>query len=126
VSVTEWGERVAEGFEIVGGAILVGGFVWAVVTALRTRPGPDGRTAFNRLRSTFGAALLLALEVLVAADLVRTVAVAPTLDNVIVLAIIVAIRTFLSFSLQVEIDGTLPWRRGATTSNPDAGRPGGS
>ena len=59
----------------------------------------------------FAAALLLALEVLVAADLIQTVAVAPTLENVAVLVVIVIIRTILSFSLDVEIEGVLPWRR---------------
>ena len=63
--------------------------------------------------------MLLSLEVLVAADLIKTVAVATTVGNVLVLGLIVLIRTFLSFSLEVEIDGVLPWRRalasGATT-----------
>jgi Protein of unknown function (DUF1622) len=63
--------------------------------------------------------LLLSLENLVAADLIRTVAVAPTAGNVLVLGLIVLIRTFLSFSLEIEIDGIWPWRRalasGATT-----------
>ena len=63
------------------------------------------------LRQAFGGTLLLGLEVLVAADLVRTVAVAPTLDNVLVLGLIVLIRTFLSFSLEIEIEGIVPWRR---------------
>ena len=63
------------------------------------------------LRQAFGGTLLLGLEVLVAADLVRTVAVAPTLDNVLVLGLIVVIRTFLSFSLETEIEGVAPWRR---------------
>ena len=63
------------------------------------------------LRQAFGGTLLLGLEVLVAADLVHTVAVAPTLDNVLVLGLIVVIRTFLSFSLETEIEGVAPWRR---------------
>ena len=63
------------------------------------------------LRAAFGGTLLLGLEVLVAADLVRTVAVAPTLDNVLVLGLIVLIRTVLSFSLETEIEGVVPWRR---------------
>jgi uncharacterized membrane protein len=67
------------------------------------------------VRQTFGGTLLLGLEILVAADLVRTVAVAPTVDNVLVLGLIVVIRTFLSFSLETEIEGVLPWRR-ATAS----------
>ncbi|MFM8893879.1 MAG: DUF1622 domain-containing protein, partial [Actinomycetales bacterium] len=53
----------------------------------------------------------LGLEILVAGDLIRTVAVAPTLDNVLVLGLIVLIRTFLSFSLEIEIEGVPPWRR---------------
>jgi hypothetical protein len=67
------------------------------------------------LRRTFGGTLLLGVEVLVAADLVRTVAVAPTLDNVLVLGLIVVIRTFLSFSLETEIEGVVPWRRARTS-----------
>src|SRR6266851_1372549 len=66
---------------------------------------------FEALGAAFGGTLLLGLEVLVAADLVRTVAVAPTLDNVLVLGLIVLIRTVLSFSLEAEIEGVAPWRR---------------
>jgi uncharacterized membrane protein len=65
------------------------------------------------LRQSFGGTLLLGVEVLVAADLIRTVAVAPTLDIVLVLGLIVVIRTFLSFSLETEIEGVVPWRRAA-------------
>ena len=64
------------------------------------------------MRLYFGRSILLGLEVLVAADLIRTVAVEPTLHNVLVLGLIVLIRTFLSFSLEIEIDGVVPWRRG--------------
>jgi uncharacterized membrane protein len=64
-----------------------------------------------RARTAPGHRILLGLEFLVAADIIRTVAVEPSLENVLVLGLIVLIRTFLSFSLEVEIDGTLPWRR---------------
>ena len=64
------------------------------------------------LRNYFGWSVLLALEILVAADLIRTIAVQPTLENVGVLGIIILIRTVLSFSLDIEIEGVLPWRRG--------------
>lgn len=74
------------------------------------------------VKECFGGALLLALEVLVAADLIRTVAVAPTLDNVAVLALIVLIRTFLSFSLEIEIEGVAPWRRALTSGATVTGR----
>ena len=62
-------------------------------------------------QTTGGGTLLLGLEVLVAADLVQTVAVAPTLDNVLVLGLIVLIRTVLNFSLETEIEGVAPWKR---------------
>jgi len=57
------------------------------------------------------AAILLGLEFLVAGDIIRTVVVAPTLENVLILGLVVLIRTFLSFSLQLEIDGRWPWQR---------------
>jgi uncharacterized membrane protein len=115
-----WIVRVAEAFDVAGAAILVLGFVWSAAVAARATLRSGGREGYRRLRTTFGAVLLLGLEVLVAADLVRTVAVSPSLQNVIVLGIIVVIRTFLSFSLQIEIDGSLPWRRGP---DPGSARP---
>lgn len=109
-------DHVAQGFEALGALILVLGVLWSVVLAILTlrRPGP-AKQAYAVLRQAFGGTLLLALEVLVAADLIRTVAVSPTLDNVLVLGLIVLIRTFLSFSLEVEIDGVPPWRRAAAS-----------
>jgi uncharacterized membrane protein len=105
-------DHVAQGFEALGAAILVVGVIWsfvlAAVTARRSGWSPK---VYLVLRQAFGGTLLLGLEVLVAADLVRTVAVAPTLDNVLVLGLIVLIRTFLSFSLEIEIEGVAPWRR---------------
>ena len=63
-------------------------------------------------RSGLGRSILLGLEFLVAADIINTVAVEPTIESLFVLAGIVLIRTFLSFSLQVEIDGRWPWQKG--------------
>lgn len=108
-------EHVARGFELIGVAVLVVGLVWSVVSAARLWRREGGRRAYQSLRELFGGALLLGLEVLVAADLIRTVAVTPTLESVAVLGLIVLIRTFLSFSLQVEIDGVPPWRRALTS-----------
>lgn len=102
---------VARVFEGIGVAVLVVGLIWSVVVASVTWRTVGGSHGYQALRETFGAVLLLGLEVLVAADLITTVAVAPTVRNVAVLGLIVLIRTFLSFSLQVEIDGHLPWRR---------------
>jgi uncharacterized membrane protein len=66
---------------------------------------------YRMIRSYFGRTMLLGLEVLVAADLIRTVAVDPTMQNVLVLGLIVLIRTFLSFSLEIEMEGIPPWKR---------------
>ncbi len=105
-------DHVAQGFEALGALILVVGVVWSLVlAALAWRRSGSARTSYAALREAFGGSLLLSLEILVAADLLRTVAVAPTVDNVLTLGLIVLIRTFLSFSLEVEIEGVLPWRR---------------
>ena len=111
---TELMDHVAQGFETLAAAILVVGVIWSFVlaTIAARRFGWSART-YLVLRQSFGGTLLLGVEVLVAADLIRTVAVAPTLDNVLVLGLIVVIRTFLSFSLETEIEGVVPWRRAA-------------
>ncbi len=124
-------DHVAQAFEALGALILVVGVLWSLWMAAeawrRTQQPTKGYTA---LRQAFGRTLLLGLEILVAADLIRTVAVAPTLDNVVVLGLIVLIRTFLSFSLEVEIEGVLPWRRATAdrtgTTGRSAGTPGQS
>jgi uncharacterized membrane protein len=105
-------DHVAQGFEALGAAILVAGVILSfVLAAVALRRSDRPAKAYLVLRQAFGGTLLLGLEILVAADLVRTVAVAPTLDNVLVLGLIVVIRTFLSFSLETEIEGVAPWRR---------------
>ena len=105
-------DHVAQGFEALGAAILVVGVIWSfVLAAVAARRSGWTAKAYLVLRQAFGGTLLLGLEVLVAADLLRTVAVAPSLNNVYVLGLIVAIRTFLSFSLETEIEGVAPWRR---------------
>jgi uncharacterized membrane protein len=109
-------EHVAQGFEVLGVLILAVGTLWSLVVACLTwRRTRQARQAYGLLRQAFGGTLLLGLEVLVAADLVRTVAVSPTLSNVLSLGLIVLIRTFLSFSLETEITGAPPWRRGLTS-----------
>src|SRR6266576_3516767 len=111
-SFTKLMDHVAQGFEALGAAILVVGVIWSfVLAAVALRRSDQPAKAYLVLRQAFGGTLLLGLEILFAADLVRTVAVAPTLDNVLVLGLIVVIRTFLSFSLETEIEGVAPWRR---------------
>jgi uncharacterized membrane protein len=119
---------IAQAFEMVAAAVLVLGLLLAFGFAWRTwRTSRDGAATYRTLRQTFGGVILLGLEILVAGDLIRTVAIAPTLDNVLVLGLIVLIRTFLSFSLEIEIEGVPPWRRafvsGATVIKSAAAAP---
>lgn len=72
--------------------------------------------SFTELRHELGKAILLGLEVLVAADIIATVSTEPTMTSVLILAIVVLIRTFLSFSLQVELEGKFPWQKNQQTS----------
>jgi uncharacterized membrane protein len=109
-------ERVAQAFEVVGALVLMVGLVVSIGLGIRTYwRTTDGGLAYRALRESFGGVILLGLEVLVAADLVRTVAVETTLESVAVLGAIVLIRTVLSFSLETEIEGVAPWRRAATS-----------
>jgi uncharacterized membrane protein len=115
--LTGFFETVAITFEVIGVGVMAAGFVLAVGLAIRALiVSRDGRIAFTTLRDSFGLVILLGLEVLVAADLVRTVTSAPSLTNALVLAIIVLIRTVLSFALQIEIEGVAPWKRALATS----------
>jgi uncharacterized membrane protein len=108
----------ARWFELAGiAAIVLGALVALVRLALgvlglrRTEATSASGEHIPAFRRTLGRSILAGLELLVAADIVRTVAIEPTLDNVLVLGLIVLIRTFLSMSLEVEIDGKWPWRR---------------
>ena len=116
-----WIHLVTRVVEIVGTAIIVvgsfgalAGFLFRMATASTQRD-----TLVAAFRSNLGRSILLGLEFLVAADIINTVAVEPTIQSLIVLAGIVLIRTFLSFSLEVEIDGRWPWQ---ARNEPDGGR----
>lgn len=119
-----WIEPVARAIEAAGiGIIVFAGLaatLWFLAQLVRTRaPG----VAYHAYRSNLGRGILLGLEFLVAADIIGTVAVDPTLESLAVLAGIVLIRTFLSFSLEVEIDGRWPWRRGPAPESLSPPRP---
>jgi len=108
-------EDIAKGFEVAGVAVLVVGFILGFVqSGIAYVRGGERPAIYRTLRSFVGRTILLSLEILVAADLIRTVAVDPSLENVASLAVIVLIRTVLSFSLDVEIEGRLPWRAAPT------------
>ena len=98
--------------EIGGIAIIVLGLLGASIVVLwQVLRGRSGSEAFSLYRSNLGRAILLGLEFLVAADIINTVAIDPTVQSLLVLGGIVLIRTFLSFSLEVEIEGRWPWER---------------
>jgi uncharacterized membrane protein len=105
-------EYVGKVIDAIGVAVIVIGIIVAALVGWRrafTRREPT----YNDFRQRLGRAILLGLELLVAGDIIRTVAATPTLESVGVLAGIVAIRTFLSFSLEVEITGRWPWQKAA-------------
>ena len=104
-------EVVASAFEVAGVAIVVVGFAGALVRGFRLWRTQGPSDAYAGIRSTFGRSILLGLEVLVAGDIIRTVALQPTLENLAMLGLLVLIRTFLAWSLEVEIDGRWPWKR---------------
>jgi uncharacterized membrane protein len=106
--VMEW---AAKAFEIVGVAILVVGGAWAFIETIvaRLRGGERG-SAFVTVRRTLGRAILLGLEFLVVADIIRTIVVEPTLSSALSLGIIVVVRVLLSFAIDIEVDGRVPWR----------------
>ncbi len=111
-------ELVGTVVDALGVAVIVLGIV--VATAGAVRDLRRGQPAYRSYRRQIGRSILLGLEFLVAADIVRTVAVAPTFTDLGVLALIVAIRTFLSFSLELEITGRWPWQQ----SDPPESAPG--
>jgi uncharacterized membrane protein len=110
---------ITRAIEFGGIAIIAIGAVVATVIYLAQlagrRSGPD---AFMGYRSSLGRAILLGLEFLVAADIINTVAIEPSLESVTVLGGIVLIRTFLSFSLEIEIEGRWPWDRAKSEAVP--------
>ncbi len=97
------------GLDVLGVAVVVLGIAVAAVKAVVGAAPHAGYTGF---RQNVGRSILLGLELLVAADIVRTVAVKPTLESVAILGGIVLIRTFLSVTLEVELEGRWPWQRG--------------
>ena len=100
---------VGTAVDTAGVSVIVIGALIATTRFLFQRRG-ETDILFRLYRQDLGRAILLGLEFLVAGDIIRTVVVAPTFDNVIVLGLIVLIRTFLSMSLQLELDGRWPWQ----------------
>ena len=103
-------ELIGKAVDVTGVAVIVAGALLAAVATATRRHRIDA-SPYEWFRRQLGRYILLGLEFLVAADIIRTVAITPTVESVLVLAGIVLIRTFLSFSLQVEVTGTWPWQK---------------
>ena len=99
-----------------GVLIILGGAIASTALVL-TRVIKDRQPSYRMYRQYLGRSILLGLEFLVAADIIRTVAITPTLASVAVLAAIILIRTFLSFSLELEITGRWPWQTKPTATS---------
>lgn len=113
--------------EIVGVVVLlIGALLAAAVFARRLLGGAGFQEAYHELRADLGRAILLGLELLVIADIIGTVAIEPNLQNLGVLALIVAIRTALSFALELEVSGHWPWQRGRAGEGRPGEFPGGT
>lgn len=106
-------ELLAHGLEIAGVAIIAIGVVLATAWFLRDGQRSDWQAAYERYRANLGRGILLGLELLVGADIIGTITAPLTFQSVGLLAIVVVIRTFLSFSLETEIEGCWPWQRRA-------------
>jgi uncharacterized membrane protein len=112
--ILDWIEYAALVIEILAVVIIVGAILYAIGHYLvRAAIHPEREELYKQLKVRLGKALLLGLEVLVAADIVRTVALEATLQSVAVLGLLVLIRTFLSWALVVEIEGRWPWQPGS-------------
>ena len=110
-TITDWIEYAALGIEIVAVVIIVVSILLSLLLyAYRRLRGELDDDPYDDLKGQLGRTMLLGLEILVAADIVRTVALDTTLESVAVLGLLVLVRTFLSWALDVELDGRWPWQ----------------
>jgi uncharacterized membrane protein len=110
-TILDWIELAALAIEVIAVAIIIGAIFYSLFHYLyRSIIDPEAESQYQKLKVRLGKALLLGLEILVAADIIRTVALEATLESVMVLGLLVLIRTFLSWALVVEIEGRWPWQ----------------
>ena len=100
---------IAKGIEIIGVITIVVGAVLALTKFIFTKQKVENRP-YKKLRQELGKAILLGLEILVAADIIATVVTKPNIDEVLALGVIIVIRILLSFAIEVEIEGKFPWQ----------------
>jgi len=106
-------------FDVLGAIVIIGGAVITTYRAYTIGSIAGGKVAYLVARRTFAKGLLLSLDVLIAADLMRTVSLSLTIQSISALGMLVVVRTILSFSIQVEMEGNLPWRVGRHKRSPN-------
>jgi uncharacterized membrane protein len=118
VDFKDWMELVVRAFEAVGVAALTIGTLFALARATRALLVGKRAAVYEQARQDVGRAILLGLEVLIIADIVQTITIDPSLESTATLALIVVVRTFLSLSLEIELDGVVPWHKKADGGTP--------
>lgn len=115
-------DALAKLLELVGAAIILGGVLLASIRFVIRGSRTNWNDAYQRYRAGLGRGILLGLELLVGADIISTITAPLTFASVGLLGAIIAIRTFLSFSLETEIEGCWPWSRAARENGSDSSR----
>jgi uncharacterized membrane protein len=113
-------DAAVRAFEVFGVGVLVIGAIFSLGAFASDLRAGRRRSAYVALRNNIGRTILLGLEVLIVADIILTVAIEKTFESAATLGLIVLVRTFLSFSLEVELDGVVPWHRRSTEAAPEA------
>ena len=113
--------HLGELFDVVGALVILVGGALCLVRSIAAYRRHGGAAAYQTARRTFGQGLLLGLEILIAADLLRSVALNLTLSSITSLGLLVVVRTILSFSVQIELEGVLPWQLNASRARADKG-----
>jgi uncharacterized membrane protein len=111
VDFNDWMEHVVRAFEVTGVVVLAAGSAWALASAVPLLIRGDVNNAYGHARQMVGRSILLGLEILIIADIVQTITIEATLESAAALGLVVLVRTFLSFSLEIELEGIVPWRR---------------
>lgn len=112
-------ENIGKAVDVAGVIAIIVGVAISTASYLRAVSEREDANAYGSYRRSLGRSILLGLEILVAADIIRTVAATPTFESIGVLAGIVLIRTFLSFSLEIELEGRFPWARSSASAPAD-------
>jgi uncharacterized membrane protein len=106
----DWMEGAVHSFEAAGVAVMIVGSLVVLGRALVAIARGNRSTIYEPARQGIGRAILMGLEILIIADIIQTVTLDPTVESALFLGTIVLVRTFLSFSLDIELTGRVPWR----------------